>query len=192
MATNNLSSSSLAIEKFVTTMGSATIGQILRLFPGIKFETVRFYIMALIKKQRVRIINDKYIIPAIKKEVDYGAVDSIWVLLDRFKGLSIHSDEIQLAFGGESPIKLCFMDQNILYEVMPLDKYTMGNINYIIERDSARSEALQDFTKYIFVIKDMDTLDRLAEYNLTIPHVVCLVEDTGCDEPPKCIYYGQN
>lgn len=194
MATNNLSSSSLLIESMVNNLGTVTMGQIHAMFPKINAETIQFYIMALVKKQRIRLIDGIYLVPYVKKTADIYMAKSVWIMIDNLKGKHIKDEEYQLSFAGETPVKTCFMLKNTLYEIIPLDKYTINNINYVAEKDRFRTvkNESEDLVKYIFVIEDEEMLDRLSAYEINVPYVIALTDYRVPDEMPIIQYFGEN
>ena len=192
MATNNLSSTSLAIEDLVTSLGTVSIGQIFKLLPNMKKETVQFYIMALVKKQKINIVQDAYLVPFMKKDADINMVQAIWVMLNKNEEKTLFDEEIELCFSGEKPVDLCFMKDDTLLEVLTINKYTINNINYIAEKDKARTvkgDAADDFIKYVFIIDNPDMLERLGEYGIAFPHEIAYVRDNGTDSMPQITYY---
>lgn len=191
MATSFLTKESLKLKQLIYNFGTISIGQVFKLFPKANEDSVRFYIMALIKKQLANIVNDKYLVPAVKKEADESMVEALWIMLDMLKCDGI-SDELELSFAGEQPVKVCFMKDGVLYEIVPINKYTINNINYIAEKTNARTidkDKADDLTRYVFVIKDEEMLERIGEYQIQFPHSIALISDTGDDAKPDIRYY---
>ena len=85
------------------------------------------------------------------------------------------------------------MLKNTLYEIIPLDKYTINNINYVAEKDRFRTvkNESEDLVKYIFVIEDEEMLDRLSAYEINVPYVIALTDYRVPDEMPIIQYFGE-
>lgn len=191
MSTTNLSSAAIKIRQKVYELGTMTIGQVHEMFPSVNPSSINFYIMSLYKKQFIKIVNEKYIVPFVETAADEIMADSLWVMLD--KANKDDQDEvIDTCFRGENPVKVCFMAGNILYEVVPITKYSINNINLIAEKNEARSiskEKADEGTRYVFLIDTPDMLSRIAEFDIQFPHLVALAEHSNEDTMPKITYY---
>lgn len=178
----------------ISTFGCITRKQIEKIFEGSRFDVnkQRKMISFLINSRQAKTIEDEYVAAQTVTTPDKHKLDCIWVMLDRMQAPISEHDEIMFARSSEydSLLDLCYVKDNKTIEnVLFVNKMSLTNKVVMIQQTHKSSTTLTDNDKqsivnhYIFVVRDEETMEKLARLKLDIPFIVAFIEGDATGVP---------
>lgn len=195
----NLSDEARTLVRFLSKFRCMTIEQIEKMYKHGEYESVDAMISYLLKVRCLRMDEDKFVF--VQSESSYSPEElyCIWVLLDKIKPNSGHpissTNEIKSANPCDNGIEICFINKNKIIEYITfvsksdISKVSMIQDTFYTTTGVRRGSEQDSRRKYTFVVTDENTMDILADMDLTIPFEVAFVEGSYAGIP-KIEYYG--
>ena len=146
----------------------------------------------LCKNRMIRFIDDTYAVLQNRASYSIDTLYCIWVMLDRIDD-SIISESMEITTAKscieDGGINLCYINGKKKIEYIAyLDNTNLTTVAYIQDTfytatGAKVGEEEKTSRKYIFVVRDEEVMEKLAEMRLTIPFAVAYVEGNVADVP---------
>lgn len=168
------------IMDYAKASGSFTKEQAYLMVPQKHFSTIDKALNTMRRNRNIFMKGDRYYVVNPKAEPDYNMIRCLWVLLD-MKGDELPNSKNFWISRASNPAYLSYVKNQILYDIVPVNKGEAATIAYIdaqyINEKENYSEAAH---KYIIVVPREDVLETLPQ--MSAPHIYAVVHDMPYDD----------
>lgn len=181
-AFNKLSREQELIRNIIYKTGYLNLDQIKSILKGVPDKGLDIILNVLCVKQYIDRTGDVFYPHGITDHISRINTDGIWAFINEIS----NREDYKTVEKAEFPSNYGFIvDSKVMYEIAVITSDNMINLLQLQNRFYAQyGRGEVTFFKYIFVIEDENMLDKIAEYDLKIPHKIVLLEYDSAEKRP--------
>ena len=124
--------------------------------------------------------KDGLYVPFKDPKPDFNTIDSLWVAMDKCKKEdgTLDKDTIKISFPN-APVNICLIKEDIFYNIVALNENNIAStLPFLMDKFTKNYGTKEKASgqEYIFVVRSMDVVKQIAEFNPNMPNKLAFVD----------------